>query len=98
MYSDFLDNDVETQDWKVENLKILQKKGEISNSNNWRGITLLDVVSKLMPIIISTRIEEALKRYGTSLQFGASPNMGCPEGSFSLRFLLQMRKEHNLKS
>ena len=73
-------------------------KGDSSNPNNWRSINLLDVVSKLMSIIINTRIQEALKKYGTSLQFGVSPNMGCPEGSFSLRSLLQMRKEHNLQS
>ena len=51
-----------------------------------------------MSIIINPRIQEALKKYGTPLQFGASPNMGCLEGSFSLRSLLQMRKEHNLQS
>ena len=51
-----------------------------------------------MSIIINTRIQEALKKYGNPLQFGASPNMGCPEDSFSLRSLLQMRKEHSLQS
>ena len=51
-----------------------------------------------MSIIINTRIQEALKKVWYSLQFGASPNIGCPEGSFSLLSLLQMRKEHNLKS
>ena len=45
-----------------------------------------------MSIITNTRIQEALKKYSTPLQFGASPNMGCREGSFSLRSLLQMRK------
>ena len=51
-----------------------------------------------MSIITNSRIQIALKKYGTSLQFGVSPNMGCPEGSISLRSLLQMRKEHNLQS
>ena len=96
--SDFLDNDVEIEDWKVGNLKILPKKGDSSNPNNWRGINLLDVVSKLMSIIINTRNQEALKKYGTSLRFEVSPNMGCPKGSFSLHSLLQMRNEHNLQS
>ena len=64
-----------------------KKKGDSSNPNNLKGIDLLDVVSNLMSIVINTRI-----------QFGASLNMGCLEGSFSLRSLLQMRTEHNLKS
>ena len=51
-----------------------------------------------MSIIINTRNQEALKKYGTSLRFEVSPNMGCPKGSFSLRSLLQMRNEHNLQS
>ena len=70
-------------------------KGDSSNPNNWRSINLLDVVSKLMSIIINTRIQEALKMYGTPLQFGVSPKMGCPEDSLILCSLLQMRQEHN---
>ena len=59
--SDFVDSNVEIEDWKIGNLKILPKKRDSSNPNNWRGINLLDVVSKLMPIIINTRTQVALK-------------------------------------
>ena len=58
IYSDFLDNDIEIEDLKVGNLKIL-KTGDSSNPNNWKGIDLLDVVSKLISIIINTRIQIA---------------------------------------
>ena len=58
IYSDFLDNDIEIEDLKVGNLKIL-KKGDSSNPNNSRGIDLLDVVSKLISIIINTSIQIA---------------------------------------
>ena len=51
-----------------------------------------------MSIILNTRLQIALEKYGTPLQFGASPKLGYAEGSFSLRSLLQMRKEHNLQS
>ena len=51
-----------------------------------------------MSIILNTRLQIALEKCGTPLQFGASPNMGYPEGSFFLRSLLQMRREHNLQS
>ena len=95
---DFFDGNVEIEEWQIGNLKILPKKGDTSNPNNWRGINLLDVVSKLMSIILNTRLQIALEKYGTPLQFGASPKLGCAEGSFSLRSLLQMRKEHNLQS
>ena len=45
-------------------------KGNSSNLNNWTGINLLDVVSKLMSIIINNTIQVALKKYGTHSQLG----------------------------
>ena len=51
-----------------------------------------------MSIILNSRLKIALEKYVTPLQFEASPNIGCTEYSFSLRSLLQMRKEHNLQS
>ena len=51
-----------------------------------------------MSMIVNTKLQISLEKYGTPLQFGASPKMDCPEESFSLRLLLQMRKEHNLQS
>ena len=33
---------------KFGNMKILPKKGDLSKSNNWRGIIFLDVVSNLL--------------------------------------------------
>ena len=49
-----------------------------------------------MSIILNYILQIALGKYGTPLQFGASPNMGCPGGSFSHYSLLQMRKEYNI--
>ena len=54
--SDCFDSDVEIENWQVENLKILPKKGDASNPKNWRGIDLLEIISKLMSIIINSRI------------------------------------------
>ena len=39
-----------------------------------------------------------LHAHGTKSQFGATPLVGCPEGSFSLRTLLHLRHQHNLPS
>ena len=87
--SDFFNGNVEIEDWQIGNLKILPKKGDTSNPKiNWRGINLLDVVSKLMSIILNIRLQIALKKHGTPLQFGASPKMGCPGGSFFSSFAI----------
>ena len=78
--SDFFDSDVEIEDCQIGNLKIIPKQGDISNPNNWRGIKLLDIITKLMSIILNSKLQIALEKHGTPLQFGASPNMNCPEG------------------
>ena len=70
----------------------------MSNPINLRGINLLDVVSKLMSILLTIRLQIILKNIGTPIKFGALPNTGCPGGSFSLRSIPQMNKEHNIDS
>ena len=56
------------------------------------------MVSKVVSIVITSRLQSTLEKFGTPLQLGSCLESGCPEGSFSLRTLLQMRKEHNLES
>ena len=96
--SDYFDNHTEIDEWKIGSLKILPKKGDLSNPNNWREINLQDVISKVVSIVITSRLQSTLEKFGTPLQFGSCPESGCHEGSFSLRTLLQMRKEHDLES
>ena len=43
------------------------------NPNNWRGISLLDVVSKAISIVITNRLQLVLKQIGTPMQFGSTP-------------------------
>lgn len=77
-------------------LNIIHRK--LSNRNNLRGINLVDVVSKVMFLVITSRSQHILKIEATPIQFGASPKTMCPEDLFSLKTLLQIRKEHNLSS
>ena len=76
--------------WSTKNTS---KKGNISNPNNWCGINLLDVVSKVISIIITNRLQLVLKKIGTPMPFGSTLETGCPDGSFSIKTLLQMKKE-----
>ena len=92
----FFNDEISIQDWQIGNLKILPKKGDLSNTNNWRGINLLDVTSKVISIIITSRLQSALSIDGIPFQFGSSPNTGCPDGSYSIKSILQLNKEHDL--
>ena len=51
----FFNNEIHIPEWQTGNLKILPKKGYLSNTNNWRGIKLLGATSKVIYIVITCR-------------------------------------------
>ena len=84
------------EEWLAGRLKVLPKKGDLSNPNNWRGIMLLDAAGKITSSIISERLQILLAREGLEEQCGFSAGRGCADGSFALRMALQKRREHGL--
>ena len=46
--------------WSTGNIVKLPKKGDLTNCNNWRGITLLSIPSKIFSRIIINRIKTAV--------------------------------------
>ena len=60
--SDFFENKVNIEEWQIGVLKILPKKGDLTNPNNWRRINLLDVVSKVISIVITNRLQLVFKK------------------------------------
>ena len=67
--ADYFNNNLSIDDWQIGCLKILSKKGNLSDSNNWGGINLLDIISKLMSLVITFRLQYILNIKGTSVQF-----------------------------
>lgn len=67
----------------------LAKKGALSDCNNWRGITLLPIPSKIMAKIIIQRITDAIdKQLGEELA-GFRKGRGCIDQIFALRTNVQ---------
>jgi hypothetical protein len=89
--------DVPTE-WLIGKLKILPKKGDLSDPNKWRGIMLLDIMSKLVCSIISTRLQMVLGEYGLEEQFGFMTERGCSDGQYTLKVAMQKRKEYGLET
>jgi hypothetical protein len=57
--------------WQKIKLSILPKKGDLSNSNNWRGIALGDIAAKCASSIIATRLlNKHLNSFGIDEQCG----------------------------
>jgi hypothetical protein len=63
-------------EWKKGTLIKLPKKGDLTNCNNWRGITLLSLPSKILSRIIFNRIkgytDNKLKREQMAFHKGRS--------------------------
>ena len=48
------------EEWQKGVIIKLPKKGDLENCNNWRGVTLLSVPSKVLGRVIIVRIRDAL--------------------------------------
>jgi hypothetical protein len=84
------------EDWQVARLKLLPKKGDLSQCKNWRGICLLDIASKILSSIMTARLGIVQQDHGLESQAGFRWNRGTIDGSFSTSLAMQKRKEHGL--
>ena len=71
-------------------------KGNLSNPNKWRVINLMDGCSKLCSYMLNKQLYSLLDEHGIRTRFGVTPNVGCQDGSFTLKSLLHLRHQHNL--
>ncbi len=73
-------------EWTVSRLTMLFKKGDRMSCNNYRGISVSNVVAKLYDMVLSRRIQ----KWFTPLreQAGAQAGRGCQEQIVTLRLLI----------
>ncbi len=57
---------------------------------------LMDVSSKIFSSVMNGRAFRLLELHGTRFQFGGTPTLGCQDGLFTLKTLLNTHKNHNL--
>ncbi len=57
---------------------------------------LMDVSSKNFSSVMNDRAFQLLDLHGTRFQFGGTPALGCQDGLFTLKTLLNAHKNHNL--
>jgi hypothetical protein len=58
----------------------------------------MDVCSKIFSLVMKARAFKLLSKHGTWFLFGGTPELGCCDGLFVLKTMLNMRKNHNLPS
>lgn len=80
-------------DWKVGLIVKLPKKGDLADTNNWRGIMLLSVTSKVLIRIILHRVASVIDPYLRKEQAGFRKGKSCADQIFSLRQILEQSNE-----
>ena len=79
--------------WNEGYIVKIPKKGDLSQCTNWRGITLLNVVGKLLSKIILSRIKHHIEKKLRSEQAGFRKERSCMDHIFTLRNILEQSME-----
>ena len=74
-------------DWKKTRLKVLFKKGDIRNPENYRPISILPIMLKLFSRVLLGRISHVLAKAQSADQAGFIPSFGCDDHLFALTML-----------
>ncbi len=86
------------RDWCDAVLIPLPKKGDLSVCDNWRGISLLDVVGKVVARVIQERLQKLAEDQLPESQCGSRKGCGCTDTIFTVRQLVEKSWEHTAKT
>ena len=81
--------------WKTGLIVKLPKKGDLTDTNNWRGIMLLSVTSKVLSRIILNRMSSIVDPHLRKEQAGFRKGKSCADQIFTLRQILEQSNEWN---
>lgn len=82
-------------DWSTAALVPLFKKGDASDCNNYRGISLLSLPSKLFATVLLRRCQRLAEHVLAEEQTGFRRGRGTTDAIFTLRLALEKRWECN---
>lgn len=83
------------QDWKTALIHPLHKKGDKSDVNNYRGISLLPVTYKILSKALLNRAEEQLDSQIGEYQCGFRKGRSCTEQIFNLKSIMLYLKRRS---
>ncbi|XP_065584026.1 craniofacial development protein 2-like [Artemia franciscana] len=90
-------NEKVPKDWTRGILVKLFKKGDAQICDNWRGINLTSVPSKILASVILQRLRAALDSHLREEQHGFRPGRSCSDLIFILRLIVEESREWNKK-
>ncbi len=96
--NDFFVGTADHEQWHRSQCVLVPKSGDLSDPNKWCGIMLMDVGSKIFSSVMNERAFKLFDMSGTKFQFGGTPELGCRDGLFILKTLINPQKSPNLPS
>jgi hypothetical protein len=93
---DFFNGTIDHEGWHRSQCIPVPKRGDLSDPNKWRGIRLMDMCSKVFSSVMTRRAFALLDKHRTRFQFGRTLEIGCRDGLFTLKALLNARHNHDL--
>lgn len=82
------------EDWRKGILIKLPKKGDLTKCNNWRGITLLSIPSKVLSRILLNRLREPIDSKLRKEQAGFRESRSCTDQITTLRIIIEQSMEY----
>lgn len=81
--------------WKEGVIVTIPKKGNLNECKNWRGITLLNAIQKILASLILHRISPAIEAHLRREQAGFRPNRSCVDHINTIRMIIEQSVEWN---
>ena len=75
----------------------IPKKGNLKSCDNWRGISLLEVMGKVVARIIQGKLQKLAETELLESQCGFTKGRGCTDMVFTIRQLTEKATEHHAK-
>ena len=82
------------QEWVDDILVPIPKKGNLCSCENWREISLLDLVGKVVARVVQNRLQSLAERELPESQCGFRQGRGCTDMIFMVRQLAEKAIEH----
>jgi hypothetical protein len=81
------------EDWKRAQIVILHKSGSRANLDNYRGISLLDIIGKVYTRVLLGRLQAAMDSRLHEAQMGFRPGRSCSDALFTINQLTNWSRE-----
>ena len=83
-------------DWKIAKIINIYKNGDRNNRGNYRGISLLNTAYKIYATIIKNKLQPYAEKVILEPQCGFRKGRSCIDAIFTLKQIMEKRKEFNL--